>query len=85
MRDRDVVQQMMGPESRIDAGVLHFTYDRDSLGRVLDDEHGNLRVFEEAPVDELLANQSLGVPGRETLQVKRAHERKNHVTRVAYA
>ena len=76
---------MVRAESGIDAGFVHLADDRHALRRVLGDEDRNLRVFEETPGNELLANQSLGFPGRETLQVKRAHERKRHVARVAYA
>ena len=55
------------------------------LGRVLGDEDGDLRVFEEASVDELLANQILRFPRLHALQVKRADQRKNHVACIADA
>ena len=75
----------MRAESGIDAGFVYFTHDRNVLRRVLGDEDGNLRVFEEAPGDELLANQCLSFPCRETLQVNRAYQRQNDVAGVAYA
>ena len=83
--EREIVEQTVHAERGIDAGLVHFADDRNVLRRVLGDEDGNLRVFEEASVDELLANQILRVPGLEPCQVNRAHQRQNYVSGVAYA
>jgi hypothetical protein len=76
---------MVRAKRRIYAGFVNFTHNRNVLRRVLGDENGNLRVFEEAPADELIANQSLSFARRETLQVHRAYQRQNHVASVAYS
>src|SRR5262249_52874229 len=83
LRHRDVIEQVMRSEGRIDAWVLHFSNHRHALRRILGDEHGDLRIFEKGSANKFCANQVLCLLGLQTLDVQRAYQRQQDVAGVA--